>query len=422
MRKAIFTALPFGGSIRMTHRISKICQGIAPSVTLKMNALVAEMRAQGKDVIGLGAGEPDFDTPLHIRQAAARAMEEGQTRYTAASGTPALRQAVADTLNNEKGLSYAANQVLICTGAKQALLNSLIAVLDPGDEVILPAPCWVSYPEMIGMAGGKAVWVYADESEGFIPSIEKIRAAVTDRTRAIIINSPSNPTGAVWSREQLLAVGQLAVERDLYIISDEIYDKLVYDGAECVSVAALSPAFCNRTLVINGWSKTYAMTGWRLGYVAGPKDVIAAMAAYQSHATGNPNSIAQAAGLAALRGDQTCVDEMYAAFARRRDLIVSLVREMPHVSCFVPQGAFYIMLNMRELIGRSFAGRVIRDSGDFAQLLLEYAQIAVVAGEPFGAEGYCRISYAISDERIVEAMGRLKNFLLEMDAAQFREA
>ena len=406
----------------MTHRISKICQGIAPSVTLKMNALVAEMRAQGKDVIGLGAGEPDFDTPLHIRQAAARAMEEGQTRYTAASGTPALRQAVADTLNNEKGLSYAANQVLICTGAKQALLNSLIAVLDPGDEVILPAPCWISYPEMIGMAGGKAVWVYADESEGFIPSIEKIRAAVTDRTRAIIINSPSNPTGAVWSREQLLAVGQLAVERDLYIISDEIYDKLVYDGAECVSVAALSPAFCNRTLVINGWSKTYAMTGWRLGYVAGPKDVIAAMAAYQSHATGNPNSIAQAAGLAALRGDQTCVDEMYAAFARRRDLIVSLVREMPHVSCFVPQGAFYIMLNMRELIGRSFAGRVIRDSGDFAQLLLEYAQIAVVAGEPFGAEGYCRISYAISDERIVEAMGRLKNFLLEMDAAQFREA
>lgn len=406
----------------MGQRISRVCQGIAPSVTLKMNALVAEMRAQGKDVIGLGAGEPDFDTPLHIREAAKRAIDEGQTRYTAASGTPALRKAVADYLEREKGLCYKPNQVLICTGAKQALLNALVAVLDPGDEVILPAPCWVSYPEMIAMAGGKAVWVYADENEGFVPSIEKIRAAVTPRTRAIIINSPSNPTGAVWSREQLLAVGQLAVEKELFIISDEIYDKLTYDGAEAVSIATLSPAIYNCTLLVNGWSKTYAMTGWRLGYVAGPKDVIAAMAAYQSHATGNPNSVAQAAGLAALTGDQHCVTEMTAAFALRRDLIVGLVQGLPHVSCFVPQGAFYIMLNMKSLIGRSYAGRVIRDSGDFVQLLLEYAQIAVVAGEPFGADGYCRISYAIADDRIVEAMRRLGAFLQEMDAAQAMEA
>lgn len=406
----------------MTHRISRVCQGIAPSVTLKMNALVADMRAQGKDVIGLGAGEPDFDTPLHIREAAKRAIDEGQTRYTAASGTPALRKAVADYLFRDKGLSYKPSQILICNGAKQALLNALVAILDPGDEVILPAPCWVSYPEMIAMAGGKAVWVYADENEGFIPSIEKIRAAITSRTRAIILNSPSNPTGAVWSRDQLLAVGQLAVEKELYIISDEIYDKLTYDGVESVSVATLSPAICNCTLLVNGWSKSYAMTGWRLGYVAGPKDVIAAMAAYQSHATGNPNSIAQAAGLAALTGDQRCVAEMAAAFARRRDLIVGLVQKLPHVSCFVPQGAFYIMLNMKELIGRAYAGRVIRDSGDFAELLLEYAQIAVVAGEPFGADGYCRISYAIADDRIVEAMRRLGAFLREMDAAQVLEA
>lgn len=406
----------------MGQRISQICRGIAPSVTLKMNALVAEMRAQGKDIIGLGAGEPDFDTPAHIREAAKRAMDEGQTRYTAASGTPALRKAVADYLMREKGLSYHPNQVLVCNGAKQALLNALVAILDPGDEVILPAPCWVSYPEMIAMAGGKALWVQADETEGFIPSIEKLRAAVTSRTRAIIINSPSNPTGAVWSREQLLAVGQLAVEKELYIISDEIYDKLTYDGAEAVSVAALSPAIYNCTLLVNGWSKSYAMTGWRLGYVAGPKEVIAAMAAYQSHATGNPNSIAQAAGLAALTGDQQCVSDMAAAFARRRDLIVGLVRQLPHVSCFVPQGAFYIMLNMKELIGRSFAGRLIRDSGDFSELLLEYAQIAVVAGEPFGADGYCRISYAISDDKIAEAMGRLGAFLREMDETQALEA
>lgn len=406
----------------MGQRISRVCQGIAPSVTLKMNALVADMRAQGKDVIGLGAGEPDFDTPLHIREAAKRAMDEGQTRYTAASGTPALRKAVADYLRQDKGLAYKPSQVLICNGAKQALLNALVAVLDPGDEVILPAPCWISYPEMIAMAGGKAVWVYADEAEGFVPSIEKIRAAVTPRTRAIIINSPSNPTGAVWSREQLLAVGQLAVEKELYIISDEIYDKLTYDGIESVSIATLSPAIYNCTLLVNGWSKSYAMTGWRLGYVAGPKEVIAAMAAYQSHATGNPNSIAQAAGLAALTGDQSCVAEMTAAFARRRDLIVGLVRGLPHVSCFVPQGAFYIMLNIKALIGRSYAGRVIRDSEDFAQLLLEHAQIAVVAGEPFGAGGYCRISYAIADDRIVEAMRRLGAFLREMDAAQALEA
>ena len=406
----------------MSRKISRICQGIAPSVTLKMNALVAEMRSQGKDVIGLGAGEPDFDTPLHIREAAKQALDAGQTRYTAASGTPALRKAVADFLARDKGLSYAPNQVLICTGAKQALINSLVAILDPGDEVIIPAPCWVSYPAMVAMAGGKPVWVYAEESEGFIPALEKIKNAVTDRTRAIIINSPSNPTGAVWSREQLEAVGRLAVEKDLYIISDEIYDKLVYDQTEFVSIASLSPALYSCTLLINGWSKSYAMTGWRLGYAAGPRDVIAAMSAYQSHATGNPNSIAQAAGLAALEGDQKCVADMAAAFARRRDLTVRLVRELPYVSCFVPQGAFYILLNMKQLIGRRFAGQEIRSSGDFAQLLLEHAQIAVVDGAPFGAEGYCRISYAIADDRIVEAMRRLGAFLREIDAARKMDA
>ena len=402
----------------MSLEISRLCQGIAPSVTLKINAMAAQLREKGQDIISLGAGESDFDTPAFIRDAAKAALDAGETRYTAASGTPALRRGVCDFLRREKGLTYRPEQVLICTGAKQALLNAFVAMLNPGDEVILPAPCWVSYPEMIAMAGGRAVWVEATEAEGFVPPIERIRAAVTERTRAILLNSPSNPTGAVWTREQLLAVGQLAVEKDIYLISDEIYDQLVYDGAEAVSVASLSPAIYARTLMVNGWSKAYAMTGWRLGYAAGPKALIAAMGAYQSHATGNPNAIAQAAGLAALEGDQRCVREMAAAFARRREMVLSLIADMPYVSAFRPRGAFYVLLNVKELMGKRIGGRQIQGSVELAEMLLEYAQIAVVPGAPFGAEGYVRLSYAAADDRLREAMRRLKAFLGELDAAQ----
>lgn len=402
----------------MSLEISRLCRSIAPSVTLKINAAAAQMRAQGQDVISLGAGEPDFDTPAFIRDAAKAALDAGETRYTAASGTPALRSSVCDFLRREKGISYRPEQVLICTGAKQALLNAFMAMLNPGDEVILPAPCWVSYPEMVAMAGGKAVFVNATEEEGFVPPIERIRAAVTQRTKAILLNSPSNPTGAVWSREQLLAVGQLAVEKDIYLISDEIYDQLVYDGVEAVSVASLSPAIYARTLLVNGWSKTYAMTGWRLGYAAGPKALIAAMGAYQSHATGNPNAIAQAAGLAALEGDQSCVKEMVAAFARRRDAMLARLDEMPYVSAFRPQGAFYVLLNVQALMGKRCGGQTIQGSVDLAEMLLEYAQIAVVPGAPFGAEGYLRLSYTAADDRLEEAMRRLHNFLLQLDAAK----
>ena len=402
----------------MSLEISRLCQSIAPSVTLKINAMAAQLREKGQDIISLGAGEPDFDTPAFIRDAAKAALDAGETRYTAASGTPALRRSVCDFLRREKGLTYRPDQVLICTGAKQALLNAFVAMLNPGDEVILPAPCWVSYPEMIAMAGGKAVWVEATEAEGFVPPIERIRAAVTERTKAILLNSPNNPTGAVWTREQLLAVGQLAVEKDIYLISDEIYDQLVYDGAEAVSVASLSPAIYARTLMVTGWSKAYAMTGWRLGYAAGPKALIAAMGAYQSHATGNPNAIAQAAGLAALEGDQRCVREMAAAFARRREMVLSLLAEMPYVSAFRPQGAFYVLLNVKELMGKRIGGREIHGSVELAEMLLEYAQIAVVPGAPFGAEGYVRLSYAAADDRLREAMRRLRAFLLQLDAAE----
>lgn len=403
-------------------RISKLCQNIAPSATLKINEQAGILRSKGLDVISLGAGEPDFDTPAFIREAAARAMDAGETRYTPVSGTMPLRQAVCDHLLREKNLSYSPSQVIICTGAKQALMNTLAALLDPGDEVLLPAPCWVSYPEMIAMAGGKAVWVHATAEEGFVPPIERIRAAVTDRTRAIIVNSPSNPTGAVWTREQLMAVGELAVEKDLCIISDEIYDQLVYDGAEAVSPASLSPAVYARTVVINGWSKAYAMTGWRLGYAAGPKALIAAMSAYQSHFTGNPNSIAQAAGLAALEGDQQCVRDMAAAFAARREMMLALVEKMPQVGCFVPAGAFYLLLDVRSVLGKRWGGQVIATSEDFARILLEEAQVALVPGDAFGAPGYCRVSYAAANDRLAEAMRRMRRFLNDLFALQAMEA
>lgn len=398
----------------MALTISRLCRNIAPSVTLKINALAAEMSAQGKDVISLGAGEPDFDTPIFIRYAAKVALDDGQTRYTAAAGTPELRRAVARHILKTTGVSYAPDQVLVCNGAKQALLNALCAMLDPGDEVILPAPCWVSYPEMIAMAGGKVVWVYSDESEGFIPSFEKIKAAVTERTKAIIINSPSNPTGALWSREELMAVCGLAAEKDFYIISDEIYDQLVYDGEKAISVPSLSPEIYAHTLLINGWSKAYAMTGWRLGYAAGPRELIAAMSAYQSHATGNPNSIAQAAGLAALQGDQFCVREMAYAFSMRREKALRIIGQIPNLRCFKPKGAFYILLDIRYFLGKKFRGEEIADSVAFAELLLKFAGVAAVPGDPFGAKGYLRISYALSDDRLEEALHRIQAFCGEI--------
>lgn len=400
----------------MALGISRVCRGIAPSVTLKMNALVAQLRAEGKNIIGLGAGEPDFDTPEFIREAAKRAIDEGKTRYTAAAGMPELRAAVAKFIKNDTGVSYAAKQIIICNGAKQALVNCLAAILDPGDEVIIPAPCWVSYPEMVRMTGGRDVWLYTDEEHGFLPTPEQVENAVTPRTKAIIINTPGNPTGSAWTRELLSRIGEIAVRRGFYIISDEIYSKLLYEG-EHVAVPSLSRAICDQTILVNGFSKAYAMTGWRLGYAAGPADVIAAMDAYQSHATGNPNSIAQWAGLAALEGDQSCVREMAAAFEHRRNLIVSCIRRIPGVRCCAPHGAFYVLLDVRKLIGTIYDGVLISDSGVFAELLLKDALVAVVPGEPFGAPGYCRLSYAADEERIMEAMRRIAYFATKVCAA-----
>ena len=405
----------------MPLTLSKTCQAIAPSATLKMNALVTEMRERGEDVISLSVGEPDFITPAHIREAGKRAIDEGKTRYTAASGMPSLRSAIAKYLLEEKGLRYTREEIIVGNGAKQVILGALQAVLNPGDEVLLPAPCWVSYPEMVQMAGGKAVWINTTKEQGFIPTPEQIEKAITPRTKALMLNSPSNPTGAVWSREQLSALAKLAVKHQFYIISDEIYEKLVYDGAEHISVATLGKQVFNQTIVVSGFSKAYAMTGWRLGYAAGPRPVIAAMAAYQSHATGNPNSIAQYAGLAALKGDQGCVSEMAAAFSRRRMLMLSCLRRVPHVSTFIPRGAFYVLLDVRETFGMSLDQAVIRDAGDFAELLLKNARVSVVPGDAFGAPGYVRLSYAVSDERILEAVRRIGNFTDKLQKTRIRK-
>lgn len=400
----------------MSLGISQMCRAISPSVTLKMNALVAQMRAEGKDIIALGAGEPDFDTPEFIRDAAKRAIDEGKTRYTAAAGMPELRAAVAKFIKEDSGVEYSQKQVIICNGAKQALTNCLAAILNPGDEVLIPAPCWVSYPEMVRMMGGKDIWLYTDEEHDFLPTPEQIESAVTPRTKAIIINTPGNPTGAAWSRELLMKIGEIAVRRGFYIISDEIYSKLLYEG-EHITVPSLSKAIYDQTILVNGFSKAYAMTGWRLGYAAGPQDVISAMDAYQSHATGNPNSVAQWAGLAALEGDQQCVADMARAFAHRCHLIVSCIRRIPGVRCYVPHGAFYVLLDVRKLIGTIYDGQVISDSAVFAEMLLRDAQVAVVPGEPFGAPGYCRLSYATDEERIMEAMRRISYFATKVCAA-----
>ncbi len=394
----------------MSLTLSRTCQAIAPSATLKMNALVGEMRDRGEDVISLSVGEPDFITPEHIREAGKRAIDEGKTRYTAASGMPSLRSAIAKYLLDEKGLRYTREEIIVGNGAKQVILGALQAVVNPGDEVLLPAPCWVSYPEMVQMAGGKPVWINTTRDQGFIPTAEQIERAITPRTKALMLNSPSNPTGAVWSRAQLSALAKLAVDHQFYIISDEIYEKLVYDGAEHISVATLSKRVFDQTIVVSGFSKAYAMTGWRLGYAAGPRPVISAMAAYQSHATGNANSIAQYAGLAALKGDQTCVAEMAAAFGRRRMLMLQCLKLIPHVSTFIPKGAFYVLLDVRETFGMALDRSVIRNASDFAELLLKNARVSVVPGDAFGAPGYVRLSYAVSDERILEAVRRIGNF------------
>lgn len=395
----------------MRLQISNRCRSISPSPTLVIDSKAKAMKKKGIDVVGFGAGEPDFDTPEYIRNAAKAALDEGMTRYTPSSGTLELRTAICEKLKRDNGLEYEPDQIVVSNGAKHSLFNICQTILDPGDEVIIPEPFWVSYPELVQIAGSVPVMVHGHEENDFLVSADDMKPYITPRTKAIILNSPNNPNGCVWPREMLEDIARLAVENQLFVISDEIYEKLVYDGEKHVSIASLGEEIKAQTFVVNGFSKAYAMTGWRLGYCAGPTNVMKAVGALQSHATSNPNSIAQYAGYVALSGGDDIIAAMVAEFDRRRKHIVSRINAIPGLSCRMPKGAFYVMMNISELIGAAQGDKVIRSSTDFAELLLENAKVAVVPGLGFGSDMHVRLSYATSMENIDRGLDRIAQFV-----------
>ncbi|MCL2867610.1 MAG: pyridoxal phosphate-dependent aminotransferase [Clostridia bacterium] len=398
----------------MATGVSKRAGQIAPSMTLKIDAKAKEMKQNGLDVIGFGAGEPDFDTPASICDAAREALLKGMTRYTPVSGTLHLREAICKKLSRDNGLDYKPGEIIVSNGAKHSLSILFQCILNDGDEVIIPTPCWVSYPEMVRMAGGVPVYAASGEADNFVPTAASIQSAVTARTKAFMLTSPSNPCGSVWTRDQLAFLLELAEKNDFYIVSDEIYENFLYDGLKHQSIASLTPGAKHRTLLVNGVSKSYAMTGWRIGYVAGPADVIKAMDNYQSQSASNANSIAQYAAAEALLGCQDSVEGMRDAFEKRRNTMVQMILEIPGLSCQKPDGAFYVMLNIKGILGRYYGGKKIDTSMAFADALLENKHVAVVPGIAFEAEGYCRLSYAISERTIQEGLTRIAAFVSAM--------
>ena len=399
----------------MALTISKRTARIAPSVTLGIDARVKEMKALGLDVIGFGVGEPDLGTPEYIRSAAHHAIDNGMTRYTPVAGTLQLREEICRKLARDNGLWYTPDQIVVTAGAKQALYNSLASIIDPGDEVLIPSPCWVSYPEMVRMVDGEPVMVQGSEENGFLVDADAMRPYITEKTKAIMLNSPNNPNGCVWPREMLEGIAELAKEHDLYIISDEIYEKLIYDGNEHVSIASISTDAQDRTIVINGVSKTYAMTGWRIGYAAAPRPVAKAMVAFQGHSTSNANSIAQHAAAVALTSGGKFVELMRREYSERRLLMHNLLNDIPGLSCELPKGAFYMMLNLSGMMGRKYLGREIKSSMEFADALLESQRVAIVPGNAFGADMHARLSYAVSRDSITRGIARIAAFVAELE-------
>ncbi|MGI6142552.1 MAG: pyridoxal phosphate-dependent aminotransferase [bacterium] len=385
---------------------------IGDSPTLAMNARAQEMRRQGVDIISFTVGEPDFNTPAHIGEAGIKAIKDGFTRYTAAAGIPELRQAVVKKMKRDHGLDYKMNQIIISTGAKQALANALQVLADDGDEVIIPAPYWVSYSELVKLAGATPVIVATREEDGFKLTPEQLEENITDRTVALLLNSPNNPTGSVYTREELQGLVEVLKRHSaVYVISDEVYEKLIYDGLEFVSIAQLDEEIKHRTVVVNGVSKSYAMTGWRLGYAAADLEIARAMGKIQSHVTSGTSSISQKAALEALEGVQKPVEAMIKEFARRRDYMVEAINGIPGITCIRPQGAFYIFANVSSYFGRTINGKKITDSLSFAEALLVEAKVATVPGVAFGADDYIRFSYATSMENITGGVKRLADFV-----------
>lgn len=378
-----------------------------------MDALYKQMKADGCDVIGFAAGEPDFPTPDYIKYAAIDAIVNNATKYTPASGTVELKKAVCYRLKEDLGLDYEPANIICSSGAKHCLYLALRALINPGDEVIIPTPVWVSYNEMAAMVGGTVVNITTTEAERFKLSPEKLEAAITDKSKVLMLNNPSNPTGMLYTREELQALADVCVKHDLYIIADEIYYKLLYDGREFVSIASLGEEVKERTIVINGVSKSYAMTGWRLGYLAADKRLTSVMARYLSHSTGNPSAPAQAASVAALNAPQDTVEEMRKAFEERRNYMVERMNQIPGVSCLKPEGAFYVMMNISDLIGKEVRGVMINNADDFADLLLKEAMVCLVPCTGFGDDKFLRWSYATSMKNIKEGLNRLELFLAE---------
>ena len=395
-------------------RISARIAAIAESATLAVDAKAKALKAAGRPVIGFGAGEPDFPTPDYIVDAAAAAAKVvANHRYSPTPGLPDLRDAIVAKTKRDSNYEITADQVLVTNGGKQAVYQAFATIVDVGDEVLLPSPYWTTYPECIQLAGGKAVEVFADETQNYLVTVEQLEAARTPKTKALLFCSPSNPTGSVYSVEQVKAIGEWALKNNIWIIADEIYEHLLYDGATAPSMPVLVPGLADTTIILNGVAKTYAMTGWRVGWMIGPKDVIKAATNLQSHLTSNVSNVSQRAAIAALTGDLAAVHKMGEAFNRRRKLIVSLLNEIPGFSCPTPTGAFYVYPSVKGVLGKTIRGKTPTTSAELATLILDEVEVAAVPGEAFGPSGYLRFSYALSDEDIVEGIGRIKKLVDE---------
>jgi len=395
-------------------RVSKRIAAIAESATLAVDSKAKALKAAGRPVIGFGAGEPDFPTPDYIVNAAIDAAKlPANHRYTPTPGLPELRDAIVKKTKRDSNYEITADQVLVTNGGKQSVYQSFASVLDPGDEVLLPSPFWTTYPECIKLAGGKAVEVFADESQNYLVSVAQLEKALTPKTKVLLFCSPSNPTGSVYSPEQVKEIGEWALKNNLWVITDEIYEHLLYDGAKSPSICVAVPELADRTIIINGVAKTYAMTGWRVGWMIGPKDLIKAATNLQSHLSSNVSNVSQRAAIAALAGDLSAVHKMGEAFDRRRKLIVKLLNEIPGVSCPTPTGAFYVYPSVKAVLGKTIRGKTPKTSAELATLILDEVEVAAVPGEAFGPSGYLRFSYALGDDDIVEGIGRVKKLLSE---------
>ena len=395
-------------------RISQRIAAIAESATLAVDAKAKALKAAGRPVIGFGAGEPDFPTPDYIVDAAiAAAKNPANHRYTPAAGLPELRDAIVAKTKRDSGYEISADQVLVTNGGKQAVYQAFATLVGPGDEVLLPSPYWTTYPECVKLAGGVAVEIFADESSEYLVSVAQLEAARTSRTKVLLFCSPSNPTGSVYSREQVKAIGEWAVQNGIWVITDEIYEHLLYDGASAPSMPVVVPELADKCVILNGVAKTYAMTGWRVGWMIGPKDVIKAASNLQSHLSSNVSNVSQRAAIAALSGDLAAVDKMKEAFDRRRKIMVKMLNEIAGVECPTPQGAFYAYPSVKALLGKEIRGKRPNTSAELANLILEEVEVAVVPGEAFGPSGYLRLSYALGDDDLIEGVSRIQKLLSE---------